>query len=73
VKVKEKVQRCFLISQHLPKKKNEYQSLDLVIGPAGTIWVEFAKNNEVVFCFKRWRNLSQFGEVNITSSEEVYG
>ena len=43
-----------------------------VVGPADTLWVEIAKNNEVVFCFKRWRNLSQFGEVNITSSEEAY-
>jgi len=43
-----------------------------VVGPADTLWVEIAKNNEVVFCFKRWRNLSQFGEVNITSPEEAY-
>lgn len=43
-----------------------------VVGPADTIWVEIAKNNEVVFCFKRWRDLSQFGEVNITSPEEAY-
>ncbi len=43
-----------------------------VVGPADTLWVEIAKNNEVVFCFKRWRNLSQFGEVNITGPEEAY-
>jgi hypothetical protein len=43
-----------------------------VVGSGDTIYVIIARNQEVVFCFKRWRNLSQFGEVNITSPEEAY-
>jgi hypothetical protein len=48
-----------------------------VEGPGDTLWVDIAfdnelLDNEVVFCFKRWRNLTQSGEIEIINPEEAY-
>ena len=48
-----------------------------VVGPGDKLWVEIAFDNKtldngVVFCYKRWRNLTQAGEIEIINPSEAY-
>jgi hypothetical protein len=48
-----------------------------VVGPGDTLFVYIAynnqsSNNDVVFCYKRWRNLTSAGEIEIISPSEAY-
>jgi len=48
-----------------------------VVGPGDTLFVYIAyndqsSNNDVVFCYIRWRNLTSAGEIEIISPSDAY-
>ena len=43
-----------------------------VVGPGDSIYVLIEDKGNVAFCFKRWRDIDQVGEINVIDAEEGY-